>query len=1095
MQLSAAISHLQLGLSNLRAVIQDNPLGEAERRELREIGRDLQHLATVASERVALPCDASRPEIRTYELQEETFERSPDLTCSIGLQLENQQSFKPSEHFTDVAVDKFPSIRSQQRSEISPKAPQKPGNSEARSPRRASLDSRASEVSEAEESDADHGEDSTYTYSAASHISRGTENDDNFEEGGPGLHQALQNQREVLMGLFKRLDTDGSGVIDTEELQRALRSVGQHPARAQKLIAAADENCNGKVEIDEWKNVVNRLVAGKGSGALKVFASALMEHEYGKYGERIQHSSTWNWDETRCKPWRWFLSCHSSTRLAWDVLLLVLLCYIAVVLPFTLAYLTESGVHGYINVGIDVCFLFDIFLNFRTTYINEAGEEVRSNRLIAKNYLTSWFSLDLVTALPLEHLVDGVPGQVESVKLLRGSKIFKILKVIRAIKLIKIFRASELGSRVEDFVTYEFKPESTTSQYISSLYWAMTTVTTAVELKVRIADAQGLRLQRGGEIRLVITLCTSLDREGAEFGAKVTPWLPVPPDEAPQWKAREAIFRLPQSRCFEAEFVDSAHLHIALMQKGAEQPEKTTLAGAALGGISAFKQGGFSALRSHAAASASALPLGGFQNERGDLVGSLKISVGRRLACAEEDGGPTWLQLLDVDGRNVKGQLLVDFPQSPPTPAPAVTSPPREKEPQARRTEEAPRATDEPRQRPPEEPRPAWESRPFQAAKPDVEAESSTSEGPMPLPLSPPRMLMSSASSSADGEADAAQLAEALAEQLSQLNLPRAEVAPLEWSSQSDQETHDTFSSSQGSEVNIFNINDAGRASRAQVLKDQLMRWSKRAAPWRFSQRLHSAFDREARQGRREVRKWRQRHEVFCLLNEIEQHLNDVVAGLRQADSSMRRFCRSHGSERLLQEASRLPAFLCDAALYYKSEAGVPGKLEDKLCKLERVADDFRAISIDPSDMAPEQIGDGSKDPGEAEDLQIDIAVLLESTLMAASQALGEYKKMHCRLELVATEYEPLCRLELSNATRPATFLPLLAEDAAVTLPDQAIVWAQDFSQLVDQASQSLATLVRELASRKQHLSGCVGELRALLLRRAAGGEPTLPEG
>ncbi|CAE7828479.1 HCN4 [Symbiodinium sp. CCMP2592] len=598
----------------------------------------------------------------------------------------------------------------------------------------------------------------------------------------------------------------------------------------------------------------------------------------------------------------------------------------------------------------------------------------------------------------------------------------------------------------------------------------------AVELKVRISDAQGLRLQRGGEIRLVITLCTSLDREGAEFGAKVTPWLPVPPDEAPQWKAREAIFRLLKSRCFEAEFVDSAHLHIALMQKGAEQPEKTTLAGAALGGFSAFKQGGFSALRSHAAASASALPLGGFQNERGDLVGSLNISVGRRLACAEEDGGPIWLQLLDVDGRNVKGQLLVDFPQPPPVPAQTVASPPREKEPQPpRRTEEAPKPTDEPRQRPLEprqrpfeEPRPAWESRTFQATKPDVEAESSTSEGPMPLPFSPPRVLMSSASSSADGEADAAQLAEALAEQLSQLNLPRAEVAPLEWSSQSDQDTHDTFSSSHGSEVNIFNINDAGRASRAQVLKDQLMRWSKRAAPWRFSQRLHSAFDPEARQGRREVRKWRQRHEVFCLLNEIEQHLNDVVAGLRQADSSMRRFCRSHGSERLLQEASRLPAFLCDAALYYKSEAGVPGKLEDKLCKLERVADDFRAISIEPPDVAPEQSGDGSQDPGEAEDLQIDIAVLLESTLMAASQALGEYKKMHCRLELVATEYEPLCRLELSNATRPATFLPLLAEDAAVTLPDQAIVWAQDFSQLVDQASQTLATLVRELASRKQ---------------------------
>ncbi|CAE7464293.1 Kcnh2 [Symbiodinium natans] len=306
-------------------------------------------------------------------------------------------------------------------------------------------------VSEEGESEIERGEDSNYTNSRYSLNS--ADEDDNFEEGAAGLKQAMQNQREVLMGLFKRLDADGSGVIDTEELQRALRSVGQHPARAEKLIAAADENCNGKVEIDEWNNVVNRLVAGKGSGTLKVFTSALMENEYGKYGTKMQHSLTWNWDEIRCKPWRWFLSCHSSLRLAWDVLLLVLLCYIAVVLPFTLAYLEEDGAHGYLNVGIDFCFIFDIFLNFRTTFINEAGEEVRSNRLIAKNYLTSWFTLDFVTALPLEHLVDGVPGQVESVKLLRGSKIFKILKVIRAIKLIKIFRASELGSRLEDFVT------------------------------------------------------------------------------------------------------------------------------------------------------------------------------------------------------------------------------------------------------------------------------------------------------------------------------------------------------------------------------------------------------------------------------------------------------------------------------------------------------------------------------------------------------------------------------------------------------------------------------------------------------------------
>ncbi|CAE8654128.1 unnamed protein product, partial [Polarella glacialis] len=103
----------------------------------------------------------------------------------------------------------------------------------------------------------------------------------------------------------------------------------------------------------------------------------------------------------------------------------------------------------------------------------------------------------------------------------------------------------------------------------------------------------------------------------------------------------------------------------------------------------------------------------------------------------------------------------------------------------------------------------------------------------------------------------------------------------------------------------------------------------------------------------------------------------------------------------------------------------------------------------------------------ECEDLQVDVAVLLESVMMGANQALAEYKKMHCRLELLATEYEPLCRLELDDATRPMTFLPLLADEnakaAAASLPEQAVRWAEDFSQMVGSASKVLEASVREL--------------------------------
>merc|ERR1712039_1104619 len=121
------------------------------------------------------------------------------------------------------------------------------------------------------------------------------------------------------------------------------------------------------------------------------------------------------------------------------------------------------------------------------------------------------------------------------------------------------------------------------------------------------------------------------------------------------------------------------------------------------------------------------------------------------------------------------------------------------------------------------------------------------------------------------------------------------------------------------------------------------------------------------------------------------------------------------------------------------------------------------------------------------EDLQVDIAVLLESALMTAQQALAEYKKMHCRLELLVTEYESTCRFELES-TGPV-FIPFVSEEAQManaTLPDQAMQWALDFSQLVVSAAQGLDLMVRELEHRRRQLKGRNGELRQAMLQRAA---------
>lgn len=51
------------------------------------------------------------------------------------------------------------------------------------------------------------------------------------------------------------------------------------------------------------------------------------------------------------------------------------------------------------------CLIFqDIFLNFRTTFLNKSGHVVYESRTIAINYIKGWFLLDLLAAIPFDLL-------------------------------------------------------------------------------------------------------------------------------------------------------------------------------------------------------------------------------------------------------------------------------------------------------------------------------------------------------------------------------------------------------------------------------------------------------------------------------------------------------------------------------------------------------------------------------------------------------------------------------------------------------------------------------------------------------------------
>ncbi|VDP71659.1 unnamed protein product [Schistosoma curassoni] len=57
-----------------------------------------------------------------------------------------------------------------------------------------------------------------------------------------------------------------------------------------------------------------------------------------------------------------------------------------------------------VDILVDVMFIIDILINFRTTYVNKNDEVVSHPKRIAAHYIKGWFIIDLVAAIPFDLL-------------------------------------------------------------------------------------------------------------------------------------------------------------------------------------------------------------------------------------------------------------------------------------------------------------------------------------------------------------------------------------------------------------------------------------------------------------------------------------------------------------------------------------------------------------------------------------------------------------------------------------------------------------------------------------------------------------------
>uniref|UniRef100_A0A8C5PJK1 Potassium voltage-gated channel subfamily H member 2 n=1 Tax=Leptobrachium leishanense TaxID=445787 RepID=A0A8C5PJK1_9ANUR len=155
---------------------------------------------------------------------------------------------------------------------------------------------------------------------------------------------------------------------------------------------------------------------------------------------------------------KWTILHYSPFKAVWDWLILLLVIYTAIFTPYSAAFLLNDQEEqdkencGYscnplsvVDLMVDIMFIIDILINFRTTYVNSNEEVVSHPGKIAIHYFKGWFLIDMVAAIPFDLLIFG-SGSEETTTLIGLLKTARLLRLVRVAR--KLDRYSEYGAAV-----------------------------------------------------------------------------------------------------------------------------------------------------------------------------------------------------------------------------------------------------------------------------------------------------------------------------------------------------------------------------------------------------------------------------------------------------------------------------------------------------------------------------------------------------------------------------------------------------------------------------------------------------------------------
>ena len=266
---------------------------------------------------------------------------------------------------------------------------------------------------------------------------------------------------DSLKNIFNLLDAKfgQKGSLDAVAVQHLLKKLQSEVTleEAEAMIGIADPYNNGRLFREQFLTMVQNTAytdAMKGARVYPKGGQHTGEDLWSMLTQQVLLLSAlcelWNYGQVMChgeektakkKRRRCIAHPDDNRRQAWDLCMIPLLLYISAVVPFRIGFdipNTTFGTLWWVDVGIDIAFVADMVLNFRTAYYDTDDQIVFSPCRIAIEYLKTWFLVDFFACFPFGYIALWTEGATVASSE-RGGGTSRILKIVRLLRLAKMF--------------------------------------------------------------------------------------------------------------------------------------------------------------------------------------------------------------------------------------------------------------------------------------------------------------------------------------------------------------------------------------------------------------------------------------------------------------------------------------------------------------------------------------------------------------------------------------------------------------------------------------------------------------------------------